>query len=101
MNSYQREFGNHDQVQPIGKPLNPRVGMGDQNPPRGCMWYIQILQYPLVNEGKIVMYCTKGGMVSINEQRGGRVYLHKIKKEKKKAGISQVGVGAWVIYILL
>ena len=43
------------------------------------------------------MYCTKGGMVSINEQKGGRVYLHKIKKEKKKAGISQVGVGAWVI----
>ncbi len=40
------------------------------------------------------MYCTKGGMVSSNEQKGGRVYLHKIKKEKKKAGISQVGVGA-------
>ena len=46
------------------------------------------------------MYCAKGGMVSINEQKGGRVYLRKIKKEKKKAGISQVGVGAWVIYIL-
>ena len=43
------------------------------------------------------MCCTRGGMVSINEQKGGRVYLHKIKKEQKKGGISQVGVGARVI----
>ena len=39
-------------------------------------------------------------MISIKEQKGGRAYIRKIKKRKKK-GLSQVGVGAWVSFFYL
>ena len=40
------------------------------------------------------MCCTECGMVSINEQKGGRVYLRKIKKEKKRGWSFPGGCGS-------